>query len=156
MQLSEGSSGFEFRYIGPLVYRSLWSEMLDDRKFYFPITVAKLGVQSQRHQGGFPGMGLRKWRSVGPADAVTMDEEQPSAGKQSPRIALNESGPRGIRQSGLAVVKGKQYIGHIWLNGTPGGWAGSGRGTGFPQNSGSPSFFWTMGAIPASRAWLRS
>src|SRR4051794_12394806 len=25
-------------HIGPLIYRSLWSEMIDDRKFYFPIS----------------------------------------------------------------------------------------------------------------------
>src|ERR1700760_1146443 len=25
-------------HIGTLIYRSLWSEMLDDRKFYFPIS----------------------------------------------------------------------------------------------------------------------
>jgi alpha-L-arabinofuranosidase len=29
--------GMFIEHIGSLVYRSLWSEMLDDRKFYFPI-----------------------------------------------------------------------------------------------------------------------
>ena len=34
-------------HIGSLIYRSLWSEMLDDRKFYFPITSKK----SRRRRG---------------------------------------------------------------------------------------------------------
>ena len=29
--------GSFIEHIGPLIYRSLWSEMIDDRKFYFPI-----------------------------------------------------------------------------------------------------------------------
>ena len=29
--------GMFIEHIGALIYRSLWSEMLDDRKFYFPI-----------------------------------------------------------------------------------------------------------------------
>src|SRR6266568_7125172 len=30
--------GMFIEHIGTLIYRSLWSEMLDDRKFFFPIT----------------------------------------------------------------------------------------------------------------------
>ena len=123
-QTATPTSKYEFgmfiEHIGPLVYRSLWSEMLDDRKFYFPISAAKPNAQDMPHRSGFPGMELRKWRPVGPADAVTMDHNQPFVGEHSPRIALDGSGPRGIQQSGLALVKGKQYIGHIWLKGTPG------------------------------------
>ena len=123
-QTATPTSKYEFgmfiEHIGPLIYRSLWAEMLDDRKFYFPITAPKPNVQGEQHHGGFPGMELRKWRPVGPADAVTMDEDQPFVGDQSPRISLDGSTPRGIRQAGLAIVKGKQYVGHIWLKGTPG------------------------------------
>ena len=122
-QTARPTSKYEFgmfiEHIGPLIYRSLWAEMLDDRKFYFPITVAKPEVPGRR-QGGFPGIQLRKWRPVGPADTVALDKEQPFVGEQSPRISLDGSAPRGIRQLGLSVVKGKQYVGHIWLKGTPG------------------------------------
>ncbi|MGB8477454.1 MAG: alpha-N-arabinofuranosidase [Acidobacteriaceae bacterium] len=122
-QIAKPTSKYQFgmfiEHLGPLVYRSLWSEMLDDRKFYFPIAPAAPPVHGQQH-GGMPGMQLRKWLPVGPAAAVTMDKAQPFVGEQSPRIALDESVPRGIQQSGLAVVKGKQYIGHICLKGTLG------------------------------------
>ena len=110
--------GMFIEHIGPLVYRSLWSEMLDDRKFYFPITAAEPEAHGSR-QGGFPGTQLRKWRPVGPAGAVTMDKDQPFVGEQSPRMSLNRSTPHGIRQAGLSVVKGERYVGHIWLKGTP-------------------------------------
>jgi alpha-N-arabinofuranosidase len=123
-QTAEPVSKYEFgmfiEHIGPLIYRSLWSEMLDDRKFYFPITSKEPEAQGRRGGGGFPGMQLRKWRPVGPDEVVVMDKDHPFVGEQSPRIALNTSTPVGIRQSGLALVKGKEYTGRIYLRGTPG------------------------------------
>ena len=40
-------------HIGPLIYRSLWSEMLDDRKFYFPITSKESACSGRRRRAGF-------------------------------------------------------------------------------------------------------
>ncbi|HET9086539.1 MAG TPA: alpha-N-arabinofuranosidase [Acidobacteriaceae bacterium] len=123
-QTSTPTSKYEFgmfiEHIGPLVYRSLWSEMLDDRKFYFPITAGEPKPPAKGPGGGISGMPLRKWRPVSSADAVKMDTEDPFVGVQTPRILLDGSAPHGIRQSGLSVVQGNQYIGHIWLKGTPG------------------------------------
>lgn len=124
-QTSAPTSKYEFgmfiEHLGPLVYRSLWSEMLDDRKFYFPITAGEPEPPAKAPGGGSSRMPLRKWRPVDSADAVTMDKDDPFVGVQTPRIALDGSAPQGIRQSGLSVVQGNQYIGHIWLKGTPGG-----------------------------------
>ena len=117
--LSTYEFGMFIEHIGPLIYRSLWSEMLDDRKFYFPITSEEPATQGHRG-GGFPGMQLRKWRPIGPDAEVVMDEDHPFVGAQSPRIALDSSVPHGIQQSGLALERGKRYVGHIWLRGTPG------------------------------------
>ena len=105
-------------HIGSTMYSSLWAEMLDDRKFYFQINSKP--DEEARRGGGFPGMRLRKWRPVGPDDAVVMDKEHPFVGDQSPRIALDAATPHGVRQSGLALVKGKQYTGRIYLRGIPG------------------------------------
>ena len=49
-----------------------------------------------------------------------MDKDHPFVGEQSPRIQLNPSTAHGIRQSGLALLKGKKYVGRIYLRGTPG------------------------------------
>ena len=111
--------GMFIEHIGPLIYRSLWSEMLDDRKFYFPISSKQPEAQGQQ-AGGFPGRQLRRWRPVGPEEAVAMDKENPFVGDQSPRIRLSPSSPHGIEQSGLTLVRGKNYVGRIYLRGTPG------------------------------------
>lgn len=112
--------GSFIEHIGPLIYRSLWSEMLDDRKFYFPISSEGPEAPARRQGGGFRGMQLRKWRPVGPDDVVVMDKNQPFVGEQSPRIALDGSTPHGIQQTGISLVKGKKYVGRIYLRGTPG------------------------------------
>ncbi|HEX8712803.1 MAG TPA: alpha-N-arabinofuranosidase [Terracidiphilus sp.] len=112
--------GSFIEHIGPLIYRSMWSEMLDDRKFYFPISSKEPEAPARRQGGGFRGMQLRKWRPVGPDEAVAMDKEQPFVGEQSPRIALDPSTPHGIQQTGISLVKGKKYVGRIYLRGTRG------------------------------------
>jgi alpha-N-arabinofuranosidase len=103
-------------HIGSTMYGSVWAEMLDDRKFYFPVTAKDT---ESPHSGPF-GMATRKWISVGPDGVVNMDRDHPFVGDQSPRIALDPSAPHGIRQSGIAVVNGKQYTGRIYLRGTAG------------------------------------
>ncbi len=120
-QTAEPVSQYEFgmfiEHIGSLIYRSLWSEMLDDRKFYFPISSKEAKAPAGP---GFPGMQLRKWRPVGPDEVVVMDKDHPFVGDQSLRIQLDPSTPHGIRQSGFALIKGKKYMGRIYLRGTPG------------------------------------
>jgi len=118
--VSKYEFGMFIEHIGSLIYRSLWSEMLDDRKFYFPITAKEPQPPARTQAGAMRGMQLRKWRPVGPDTAVAMDQDHPFVGDQSPRIELDASTPQGIRQSGLALVSGKKYVGHIWLRGTPG------------------------------------
>jgi alpha-N-arabinofuranosidase len=105
---------------GMLMYRSLWAEMIDDRKFYNPISSKETEAPSRLELGPFRGMRLRKWRPVGPDEVVEMDKEEPFVGDQSPRIRLDSSSAHGIRQSGLALVNGKKYTGRIYLRGTPG------------------------------------
>jgi alpha-L-arabinofuranosidase len=116
--ISKYEFGMFIEHIGPLIYRSLWSEMLDDRKFYFPIS--SKNAEAEPRQGGFRGMQLRKWRPVGPDANVAMDKEHPFAGDQSPRIQLEASTPHGLEQSGLALIKGQKYVGRIYLRGTAG------------------------------------
>ena len=122
-QTSEPVSRYEYgmfiEHIGTLIYRSLWSEMLDDRKFYFPIT-SKESAPPPGQQGSPMRMPLRKWHPVSADDVVSMDKDQPFVGDQSPRVQLDSSVPHGIRQSGLALVKEKKYAGRVWLRGTPG------------------------------------
>ena len=109
--------GMFIEHIGKTMYGPLWAEMIDDRKFYFPIVSKDPETQERR---GFPGMQLRKWRPVGGDDVVTMDKEKPFVGEQSPRIALDAKAPHGIRQSGISLIKGKRYTGRIVVKASPG------------------------------------
>jgi alpha-N-arabinofuranosidase len=111
--------GMFIEHIGNTMYSSLWAEMLDDRKFYFPV-VAKDPEDKGPHDFMSHMMRTRKWRPVGGDDVVAMDKEKPFVGEQSPRIGLDATSPRGIRQSGLALVKGKKYTGRIVIQGAPG------------------------------------
>jgi len=106
-------------HIGGTMYGSLWAEMLDDRKFYFPITPKKPGT-SATPQGGPFSMMVREWHPVGPENVVVMDKEKAFVGDQSPRIALDSTTPHGIQQEGLALLNGKKYSGRVFLRGTPG------------------------------------
>ncbi len=109
--------GMFIEHIGKTMYGPLWAEMLDDRKFYFPIVATDPPTKGRRE--GFPGMQLRKWRPVG-SEEVEMDKNAPFVGDQSPRIQMDASIPRGIRQAGLALIKGKKYMGRIYLRGKAG------------------------------------
>ena len=112
--------GMFIEHIGELIYHSLWSEMLDDRKFYFAIKPEEPNAAAPAQSGPFRNMQLRKWYPVGPAESVVMDKHEAFVGEQSPRVELEASGRRGIRQAGFALVKGKKYTGHIWLCATSG------------------------------------
>ncbi len=112
--------GMFIENLGQLVYRSLWSQMLDDRKFYFAIHPRRAGAAAKPLTGFARVFLLRKWRPVGPPGALTMDPRRPFVGAHSPRIALCASQPRGIRQRDLALVAGKRYTGYIYLRGSPG------------------------------------
>ncbi|HLH04236.1 MAG TPA: hypothetical protein VKX25_15840 [Bryobacteraceae bacterium] len=121
-QTAQPVSKYEFgmfiEHIGPLIYRSLWSEMLDDRKFYFAISSPKTEPVTPPRNGPFRQ--LRKWVPVGTDRVVQMDNERPFVGEQSPRIELDSATPHGIRQPGLSVLKDRKYVGRIYLRGTPG------------------------------------
>ena len=100
-QTSDAVTKYEFgqfiEHIVKTMYSSLWAEMIDDRKFFFPIT-AKEPAQGPR---GFGGQ-MRRWTSVG-VDEIEMDKKAPFVGDQSPVIQLDAKSPHGIRQTGLGL-----------------------------------------------------
>lgn len=106
--------------IGTLVARSLWAELLDDRKFYAPVQSEAMDKPVVPAPGQRRREGWRKWRPVGDAGAVSMDTRAPYVGAQSVAVALLPGEVRGISQTGFGIAKGKSYTGHIVLAG-PGG-----------------------------------
>ena len=109
--------GMFIEHAGSLVYRGMWAEMLDDRKFFNPITPETAAPPPAR-RGPFGGP-PRRWTPVGPAESVSLDARNAYVGDHSPAIALASGEPRGIRQKGLALLQGKSYTGRIALAGDP-------------------------------------
>jgi alpha-N-arabinofuranosidase len=107
-------------HIGGIINNGLWAEMLDDRKFFNTITSQTPASAPSTAPVRFGRGALRRWMPIGPADSVVMDKDHPYVGEHSPLIKLNGDEPRGIRQAGIAIVKGKSYLGHIVVAGDAG------------------------------------
>ncbi len=105
-------------HIGDLVNRSVWAEMIDDRKFYNPVNSQP--VPPPPTSGPPRGRRPNPWRPIGPDAAVAMDAEHPYAGEHAPLVRLAGTEPRGIQQAGLALRKGKAYAGRVVLRGEAG------------------------------------
>ena len=102
---------------GNIVNEGVWAEMLEDRKFYHPITSKppeEPPVPAWRHRGP-----PRHWMPIGGDEFVTMDTHNSYAGDHTPLVKVDKKEPRGFQQTGLAVRKGKSYAGRIVLAGNP-------------------------------------
>ena len=104
-------------HIGGIVNNNIWSEMLDDRKFYYPINSHP---PEQPSGPSFRRVALRHWMPVGADEFVTMDTGNAYVGEHTPLVKLSAAEPHGFQQSGIAVRKGKSYTGRIILSGTTG------------------------------------
>lgn len=97
-------------HLGRCIYGGIWAEMLEDRKFYFPVT-AEYDPYRKLTNTGFPVVGGSPWEITGNPDGVSMVTVDSFVGEHTPLI---EAGS-GIRQHDLALVEGKKYTGYIWL-----------------------------------------
>ncbi len=89
-------------HLGRCIYQGIWAEMLEDRKFFWPVAEDE-----------------SPWTIVGDPGRMTMDEKRPFTGAHSPRFALPGGSASGVAQGGLAVVKGKTYVGRVVVAGAP-------------------------------------
>ena len=108
---------------GDIVNTGVWSELLVDRKFYYPVaTSAPKPPPVMGNAAGNPRFNrtpTRWWTPIG-GDVVTMDTKAPYTGEQTPLVKLNAKEPHGFKQSGIAVRIGHAYTGRIVLAGSPG------------------------------------
>jgi alpha-L-arabinofuranosidase len=120
--ISKNIYGQFLEHGGDIVNTGVWSEMLVDRKFFYPVsTSAPKQPPVMGNAAGNPRFNrtpTRWWAPIGVV--VTMDSETPYTGDQTPLVRLNANEPHGISQSGIAVRKGKTYTGRIVLAGTLG------------------------------------
>src|SRR3569833_2793595 len=93
--------------IGGLIARTLWSEMLDDRKFFYPIVAEGKDAPAPDSVEGRRGGVYRKWRPIGGDDAVQMESRDCYVGAHSPRVVLDGRSVRGFGQGGIGIARGR-------------------------------------------------
>jgi len=101
-------------HLGRCIYGGIWAEMLEDRKFYFPITPEYdpyRGTRNVSKDSPFAVVGASPWQITGSPDSVTMVAEDSFVGDHTPLIQPGS----GIRQLDLGLIKGKEYVGYIYL-----------------------------------------
>lgn len=97
-------------HLGRCIYGGIWAEMLEDRKFYFPVSDEYDPYRSLT-ESEFPVVGASPWEITGAAGSVEMVEAGAFVGEHTPLVAANS----GMRQNDLGLVNGKKYVGYIWL-----------------------------------------
>ncbi|OHB59599.1 MAG: hypothetical protein A2167_05055 [Planctomycetes bacterium RBG_13_46_10] len=112
-------------HLGRCIYGGIWAEMLEDRKYYYPIKDEfnpwDTATDPFWNAGPYKFLNASPWQVIGPAGTVTMSKTNPFVGEHTPVINVPGDGTAaGIRQNGLAVVKGKNYTGRIILAGDNG------------------------------------
>lgn len=114
-------------HLGRCIYGGIWAEMLEDRKFYYPVTgdapawtMFKPGPRSWDGEGHpYELLTASPWMILGDKKAVMMVTENSFVGEQTPRIVLSGNGtPSGLMQERLGLVASKSYTGRIVLAGS--------------------------------------
>jgi alpha-N-arabinofuranosidase len=113
-------------HLGRCIYGGLWAEMLEDRKFFYPVTgEAPAWEMFQPGPRSWDGAGVpyellvrSPWMVLGGKGAVTMARERAYAGEHSPRVALPGGGQAaGLLQERLGLQDSREYVGRIVLAG---------------------------------------
>lgn len=113
--MSENIYSQFIEHLGRCIYGGIWAEMLEDRKFYFPIQAEYAPYRSLRNTA-FPVVGASPWQILGASHGVSMTTNRPFVGRHTPRL---EAGA-GMRQRDLGVTSGRRYVGYAWLKAAEG------------------------------------
>ncbi len=114
-------------HLGRCIYGGMWAEMLEDRKFYYPVTgeapawdMYKPGTGSWKGDGHPYELLMRSpWMVIGDKTTISMVTDDAYVGDHTPRISLaGNDKPRGLFQERLGLVEGKEYTGRIVLAGS--------------------------------------
>ncbi|MHC4944521.1 MAG: alpha-L-arabinofuranosidase C-terminal domain-containing protein, partial [Planctomycetota bacterium] len=87
-------------HLGRCIYGGIWAEMLEDRKFYYPV-----------------GEKESPWKTMGDKAQVRMKQEGACVGEHTPEILLPGNAACGIVQEGLGLKQGKEYTGRVVIAG---------------------------------------
>jgi alpha-N-arabinofuranosidase len=114
-------------HLGRCIYGGVWAEMLEDRKFFYPVTgeapAWEMFVPGPRSWDGeghpYEVLVRSPWMILGDKKAVTMAEGGAAfAGAHSPELRPSgDKGGLGLAQERLALVDGREYVGRVALAG---------------------------------------
>jgi alpha-L-arabinofuranosidase len=108
-------------HLGKSIYGGLWAEMLEDRKFFYPVSdrYEPYGVATDLfwRTGPYTVLRASPWKVAGPARSISMDKDHAYVGEHSVAVHLAGGVETGISQFGLTLVQGKQYTGRVVLAG---------------------------------------
>jgi alpha-L-arabinofuranosidase len=109
-------------HLGRCIYGGIWAEMLEDRKFYYPVTFEfnPWGTATDPfwNTGEYKFLNASPWQVIGDEKMVSMDKKSPFTGEHSPKIQTKGDGTAaGIKQAGIEFLAGKEYTGRIVLAG---------------------------------------
>ena len=96
-------------HLGRCIYGGIWAEMLEDRKFFYPIT-ANYRPYTQLQDTDHPIVGASPWQIRGETGSVSMSSDAPFVGKHSPRVQQGMA----IVQHDLGVVRDRGCEGYLW------------------------------------------
>ena len=111
-------------HLGRCIYGGIWAEMLEDRKFFYPVDGRQSGwemhagrdVSWEGHGIPYEILKASPWQILGPAEAVAMSTEGPFTGEHDPVLSLDGSGEfQGIYHPRLGLEQGRAYAGHVIL-----------------------------------------
>ena len=97
-------------HLGRCIYGGIWAEMLEDRKFYFPVT-ASYAPYKELTDTPYPVVGASPWELLGASSGVRMVTENAFVGDHSPWLDAGN----GLSQHDLGVVANKEYTGYLWV-----------------------------------------
>jgi alpha-N-arabinofuranosidase len=103
-------------HLGRCIYGGIWAEMLEDRKFYFPVP-AKGNIWRETREHARV-LAASPWKVLGSTDSVSMDASSAFVGSHSPVVrSTGDGNATGIYQEELGLIKGREYTGYIYLAG---------------------------------------
>jgi alpha-N-arabinofuranosidase len=111
-------------HLGRCIQGGMWAEMLEDRKFFYPVDgempawALQVGKKVSWEGDGYPWEALVRspWMIVGDKRAVVMSTARPFTGAHTPVVTASAAG-NGIVQERLGLVEGRRYVARVVLSG---------------------------------------
>ncbi len=105
-------------HLGRCIYGGIWAEMLEDRKFYFPVPADKEIWRLTREQARV--LAASPWKVIGVGanndSPVQMVKQDAFVGDHTPQINAPGNGTVvGVYQEELGLVKGRTYVGYLYV-----------------------------------------